>query len=128
MKLLVDMNLTPEWVPFFAAAGIDAVHWSAIGLGWAADATLMQWAASVDRVVFTNDLDFGTLLATAGASGPSVVQVRALDLVPSAIGDDVLRLLQDHAASLAAGAIVTLDESRTRVRILPIRRNPPTRS
>ncbi len=124
MKLLVDMNLTPEWVPFFAAAGIDAVHWSNIGAGGAADSTLMTWAREERRVVFTNDLDFGTLLALAGTTGPSVVQVRTLDLVPTAIGDDVLRLLRDHASSLSAGAIVTLDNSRTRVRILPIGRPP----
>ncbi len=128
MKLLIDMNLTPEWVPFLVAAGIDAVHWSTIGEGWAKDQVLMEWAASEGRVVFTNDLDFGTLLATTGASGPSVVQVRALDLVPKAIGDDVVRLLRDHAEALAGGAIVTLDESRTRVRVLPIGRSVPPRT
>ncbi len=58
-----------------------------------------------------------------GANGPSVVHVRALDLVPDAIGDDVVRLLGDHADALAAGPIVTLDETRTRVRVLPIHRS-----
>ena len=57
MKLLVDMNLTPEWVPFLAAAGIDVVHWSSVGDGRAKDEVLMQWAASEARIVFTNDLD-----------------------------------------------------------------------
>jgi predicted nuclease of predicted toxin-antitoxin system len=31
MKLLVDMNLSPRWVNLLAEAGIDAVHWSALG-------------------------------------------------------------------------------------------------
>ena len=121
------MNLTPEWVPFLAAAGIDAVHWSSVGDGRASDTVLMRWAADQGRVVFTNDLDFGTLLASSGACGPSVVQVRALDTVPAAIGDDVLRMLHDHAQSLAVGALITLDASRTRVRVLPIRRTTPPR-
>lgn len=28
MKILVDMNLTPEWVQFFATEGIESRHWS----------------------------------------------------------------------------------------------------
>jgi predicted nuclease of predicted toxin-antitoxin system len=31
MKILVDMNLSPTWVQFLVAHGIEAVHWSAIG-------------------------------------------------------------------------------------------------
>ncbi len=100
MKLLVDMNLSPEWVPFLLGRGVDAVHWSAVGDPGATDQVLVQWAASTGRVVFTNDLDFGTPLATGGVTGPSVVQVRALGLVPDAIGDDVVRLLSDHAEAL----------------------------
>ncbi len=124
MKLLIDMNLSPEWVPFFLAAGVDAVHWSSVGDARAKDEELMRWAAAEDRVVFTNDLDFGALLAIGGGPGPSVIQVRALDLVPESIGADLLRVLREHAAVLAHGALVTLDETRTRVRVLPIRRDP----
>ena len=29
MKLVVDMNLSPEWLPFLHAHGFEAVHWSA---------------------------------------------------------------------------------------------------
>lgn len=31
MKLLIDMNLSPKWAGFLAAAGHDAVHWSSVG-------------------------------------------------------------------------------------------------
>jgi predicted nuclease of predicted toxin-antitoxin system len=31
MKLLLDMNLSPDWVAELAARGWEAVHWSAIG-------------------------------------------------------------------------------------------------
>ncbi|MCC5635132.1 DUF5615 family PIN-like protein [Nostoc sp. CHAB 5844] len=31
MKILIDINLSPEWVETFAQAGIEAVHWSTIG-------------------------------------------------------------------------------------------------
>jgi predicted nuclease of predicted toxin-antitoxin system len=31
MRLLIDMNLTPRWVPFLGNAGNEAVHWSSVG-------------------------------------------------------------------------------------------------
>jgi len=31
MKILIDMNLSPEWVQEFKLHNIEAVHWSAIG-------------------------------------------------------------------------------------------------
>lgn len=122
MKLLVDMNLSPRWVQFLATKGIEALHWSAVGDGRATDATIMAWALEGGYSVFTHDLDFSTILATAGASGPSVVQVRAQDVLPEAIGDDVVRVLADHANALESGAIVTIDELGARVRVLPVRR------
>jgi predicted nuclease of predicted toxin-antitoxin system len=73
---MIDMNLTPEWVPFLGQEGWDAVHWSTIGDPQATDATIMARALTEKRVVFTHDLDFGTLLALTHASGPSVPQVR----------------------------------------------------
>ncbi len=46
----------------------------------------MQWATAIGYAVFTHDLDFGTMLALSGADGPSVVQVRCLNVLPEAIG------------------------------------------
>lgn len=31
MKILLDMNLSPDWVPVLESAGFEAVHWSKIG-------------------------------------------------------------------------------------------------
>jgi hypothetical protein len=31
MKLLIDMNLSPRWVPFLAASQVEAIHWSSVG-------------------------------------------------------------------------------------------------
>jgi hypothetical protein len=33
MRLLVDMNLSPDWVAVLKRAGWDAVHWSMVGKG-----------------------------------------------------------------------------------------------
>lgn len=80
MNLLVDMNLSPKWCAVLQAEGWEAVHWREIGKGAAPDAELMAWALANNRVVLTNDLDFGAMLAASKASGPSVVQVRTQDV------------------------------------------------
>ncbi len=31
MKILIDMNLSPDWVEVFTKANIESTHWSSIG-------------------------------------------------------------------------------------------------
>lgn len=44
MKILVDMNLTPAWVQFFAQREIESVHWSTVGDPKAEDPVIMEFA------------------------------------------------------------------------------------
>ena len=76
IKFVVDVGLPPAWVDVLAKHGWPAVHWSGVGDPRAKDYVVMAWAREHRHVVFTHDLDFGTLLALTRASGPSVVQVR----------------------------------------------------
>jgi predicted nuclease of predicted toxin-antitoxin system len=120
MKILVDMNLPADWVVFFAAHGIEAAHWSAIGKPDAKDREIMAWARERRYIVFTHDLDLAAIVATTNADGPSVLQTRTQDVLPGAIGRDILNVLRDHHEALGQGAIVTVDELKSRIRILPI--------
>jgi predicted nuclease of predicted toxin-antitoxin system len=86
MRLLVDMNLSPLWVPFLIERGFDAVHWSKLGAANAPDPEIMEVAETGNFVVFTHDLDFGRLLALHHRGGPSVVQIRTQDVLPATIG------------------------------------------
>lgn len=119
-RLLVDMNLSAEWIPLLKAAGHDAVHWSDVGDPRAHDNELMVWAQAGGYAVFTHDLDFGAMLALSGANGPSVLQVRCLNVLPEAIGSLILHLLANYGDELEQGALVVADERRQRVRILPL--------
>jgi predicted nuclease of predicted toxin-antitoxin system len=123
MKILVDMNLSPDWVRFLAAHGIEAVHWSQVGNPRATDEEITGWARDHGCIVFTHDLDFAALVATTSADGPSVLQMRTQDVLPDTAGKDILDLLRDHRGALEQGAIVTMDKVISRVRILPIRRS-----
>jgi predicted nuclease of predicted toxin-antitoxin system len=124
MKFLVDMNLSPGWVAFLVDAGFEAVHWIDIGPAEAADAELIQWAAAHGSVVLTNDLGFGAILAATQRQHPSVVQLRGDVLTPGAIGSVLLTAVRQAAAELAEGAILSVDTTRGRLRILPFSRQP----
>lgn len=120
IRLVVDVNLSPLWVDVFTHYGWPAVHWSTVGDPRAKDRTIMAWARENGYAVFTHDLDFGTLLALTRETGPSVVQVRTHDVLPDRIGPIVISVIRMYQSQLHEGAIVTIDESRGRVRILPI--------
>lgn len=71
-------------------------------------------------MVLTQDLDFGTLLALTHAKGPSVLPVRGQNTLPESLGDLVAAALRHHEDALISGALVTVEEGKNRVRILPI--------
>ena len=119
MKILIDMNLSMKWVPVFEQHGWHAVHWRNIGELHASDSTIMAWARENGYVVFTQDLDFGTLLATTYVQKPSVLQIRIQNALPKNLGTWLVKILQQHEKSLKNGALLTVDENRTRIRVLP---------
>jgi predicted nuclease of predicted toxin-antitoxin system len=80
----------------------------------------MAWAATHQYVVFTHDMDFGTMLALTHTGKPSVLQVRGQNILPDHMGSHVIAALRHHDADLAAGALVVVDVRRYRVRVLPI--------
>ena len=42
--VLLDMNLSPEWISPLKGEGLEAVHWSSIGDPRAPDTEVMAWA------------------------------------------------------------------------------------
>ena len=120
VQLVVDMNLSVEWITELAKHGWSAVHWSTVGDPRADDSVIMTWALANGYAVFTHDLDFGTTLALTHATGPSVLQVRGQDVLPEDIGPAVIAALRQHAAALATGALVVIDVKKCRVRVLPL--------
>jgi predicted nuclease of predicted toxin-antitoxin system len=120
MKVLIDMNLSPDWTAVLEAENIEAVHWSSVGKITAPDEEIMQYAREKGFIVFTHDLDFGSMLALTQASNPSVLQVRAQDILPKSIGKIVIKILQKYETELEQGALIVFDKAKERVRILPL--------
>jgi predicted nuclease of predicted toxin-antitoxin system len=122
MKVLIDVNLSPEWVAVLRRNGWEALHWSTVGDPHAPDHIIMDWARTNNYVVFTHDLDFGAILAVTQGEGPSVFQVRTQDVAPEHLEEIVIRALHQHKLLLEQGALVVVDESKVRARILPLTR------
>jgi predicted nuclease of predicted toxin-antitoxin system len=120
MRILVDLNLSPEWVTVLADHHHEAVHWTQVGDPKASDKHIMAWARVNEYVIFTHDLDFGSILALTHEAGPSVIQVRGQDVMPSALQAILVSVLDQHESDLRLGAIIVVDGERRRVRILPM--------
>ena len=122
MKILIDMNLSPDWVAVFAANAIEAVHWSSVGKHNARDEEILEYARNKGYVVFTNDLDFGTILALTQTGSPSVIQVRTQDVIAANLSNVLIPVLRKYQSELSTGSIIVIDKTKARVRILPLKR------
>jgi predicted nuclease of predicted toxin-antitoxin system len=100
--------------------GNDATHLRDEGLQTLADRLIFQKAIVEDRIIITFDLDFGEIAALSQRKVVSVVILRLnnsrADYVIQRLGA-VLPVVE-HA--LQSGAIVTIEDTRHRIRLLPI--------
>jgi len=122
MKIIIDMNLSPQWVPILKSAGYQPIHWSQVGADNASDREIMGWAHTHNHVVFTHDLDFGAILAATDANSPSVFQIRTQDVSPKTLSAVVLSSLKQFEEQLNEGALVSVNEKQARARLLPLKR------
>jgi len=119
MKIIVDVNLAVRWADMLSTRGIETVHWTAIGAANAQDVEIMSYARQNGCSVFTNDLDFSAILVSTNAVRPSVIQIRAEDTRPEAHLDRVADILIKFSAAIEQGAVITIDQNKTRLHILP---------
>jgi len=66
-------------------------------------------------------MDYGALLYAARATAPSVIQARCEDVRPSALAASILKALSEAKQELSNGALVTVDVTRHRISVLPLK-------
>lgn len=120
IKIVIDMNLSNEWVEIFRSQGWEAVHWSSLGAPDARDEVIMAWAVVNQHIVFTHDLDFSAILASTKAPAPSVIQLRIQNIMPESLATTVVAAIHQFEDRLVNGALITVDHGKQRARILPL--------
>ena len=120
MKFLADMGVAQSTAQALREAGHGVTHLSDLGLGRLSDQEILELATREDRVVLTFDLDFADLLAAGLQQRPSVVIFRLSTQTPTAVTSRLLTLVTERAPELTEGAIVIVEETRYRLRRLPI--------
>jgi len=97
------------------------VHVRDLGLQAAEDRDLFRRAAAEARTIVSADTDFGTLLALTRDSKPSVVIFRRSTSRRLATQIELLvKNLSTIEPALIRGAVVVFEDTRIRVRHLPI--------
>ena len=82
------------------------MHWANVGHATDPDEVIFEWAKSHGYIVFTNDLDFGAILAATNARGPSVIQLRVQDLMPDKFAPRLVAVLEQFEVELTEGVLM----------------------
>ena len=116
-RFLADENVSRLVVERLRAAGFDVVSVRETRPG-ASDKDVLGEAASDDRVLITEDRDFGELVIRQRLKVRGVI-LPELDRVPSAAEAElVVEVVRIHASKLT-GNLLVLEPARVRVRPLP---------
>ena len=114
----VDIRVA-DWL---RTQGHDTVHLRDEGLHRMPNGEIFKKALSEDRIVLTSDLDFGEIAAALKDTAGKVLLLRLQNSRAANVIRRLNSVLQRVERDLAAGAVVIVEESRHRVRPLPIGR------
>jgi predicted nuclease of predicted toxin-antitoxin system len=120
LKLLVDMPLARRVADQLRADGHDAIHLGQQKLGRMTDEEIFRKAMKEGRIIVTTDLDFGAVIARTGTASVSVIVIRIAHPRADRVVALVRRVLAEAAVDLARGAVALVEETRVRIRHLPL--------
>jgi len=120
MRFLADMGVADRVVRWLRAEGHEAVHLREQNLHRLPDAAIFEKAYSEKRILLTFDLDFGEIVALSAGRPVSVILFRLHDTRTPHVIERLTKVLLDCGQVLEQGAIVVVEESRHRLRRLPL--------
>jgi predicted nuclease of predicted toxin-antitoxin system len=93
-----------------------------LGLQRASDPQVVKQARADGSILLSFDLDFGDLLALGVMDKPSAILFRLADQRPESVNERLSAILNQRITELESGALILVEDTRYRVRKLPIRR------
>ena len=120
MRYLADHHISHRTVSLLKSQGFDIYRASDVLPVNAADLQILELARRENRTVISQDLDYSALLASKGYNRPSVVSLRLHNNRPERITTILEKILPSVEADLQTGVIVVIEESRIRIRPLPL--------
>ncbi|MBI1847916.1 MAG: DUF5615 family PIN-like protein [Candidatus Rokubacteria bacterium] len=120
MRLLADMHVSPRTVGFLQALGHDVVRVNEVMPVTSTDEAIVLRALDDERVVLTQDLRFSAILGRGSQRAPSLISLRLSSSRIEFVNAILERVLPLVERDVAAGAIVTVEDSRIRTRRLPL--------
>jgi predicted nuclease of predicted toxin-antitoxin system len=120
MRLLVDACIDVRVAEWLKSLGHDPLHLRDEGLQRLPDVAVFDKAIAESRVILTADLDFAQIAAFSRGREVGVILMRLRDTRADHVIDRLAAVLPACQRALARPAVVTVEESRYRVRRLPI--------
>ena len=124
MRFLADAAISPQTVQFLKERCHEAIHVRTLDLHRAPDADVVERARTDSSIVLSFDLDFGDVLALGVLDRPSVILFRLSDERATSVNERLATVLRERTADLESGVLILVEDTRYRVRKLPIRRGP----
>jgi predicted nuclease of predicted toxin-antitoxin system len=120
MRFLADMGVAMRIVEWLRAQGHDAKHLRDEGLQRMPDSDIFRKAESEGRILLTFDLDFGEIVALSPERKVSVILFRLRNTRTPHIIERLSVAIEQTKEMLKAGSVVIVEESRLRMRQLPL--------
>jgi predicted nuclease of predicted toxin-antitoxin system len=120
MRFLADMGVSGRVVEWLRSQGHDATHLREEGLHRLPNGGIFDKAAAEERVVLTFDLDFSEIAALAPEKVTSVISFRLRNTTTENVIARLSSVLDASSEQIKAGCVVSVEDTRHRVRSLPI--------
>jgi predicted nuclease of predicted toxin-antitoxin system len=120
-RIVLDQGIPATAAPMLREGNWDAIHVREIGMQYAADIEILDYAAREYRVVITLDRDFPQILALTGSSVPSVVLIRQQGLRAADIAHLLATIWVEYESDLDSGCVVKATPRGIRSRRLPLK-------